>query len=202
MMKRTFYILLSLIISLLAVSFTGCKKDKFAAGKTYYGFTMSETELTLDEGETHGLICSYGDKDIFYNSSDDGVATVNENGVITAVGVGVAYITATADAPDAQKTCKVTVVKNVYTVEIDREENLTAVTGAKLAFKATVYKNDEKTELSVSWSVTPSGLTIVADGDTATVTFSAAGEYTLKATYGNSSATVTVKVVNEIGGNE
>lgn len=195
-MKRAFCLALSLTICAFATFFTACKKENVNEGKTYYNFVMSETELTLDAGEKHGLICSYGDEKIIYTSSDDKVATVGEDGTVTAVSVGTAYITAAAENSDAQKICKVTVVKTIYTIGLDRNEEITAVVGAKLAFNATVYKDGEKTELAAAWSVTPSGLTFIADGNTATVTFSTVGEYTLKATYGEASATITVKVVN------
>lgn len=199
-MRKIICILLS-VIAVFALTVTGCKKESVNEGKTYYSFTISETEVTLDEGETHGLICSYGDKKILYTTSDDSVATVSADGTITAVRAGEAYITATVEgAENESKICKVTVVKFVYTVEIDRG-NLDAVVGAKLAFNATVYKNGEETGLAVSWSVTPSA-TVEANGNAAAITFAAAGEYTLRAIYGNSSATITVKVVSEIGGNE
>ena len=200
-MKKSVCILLLIILSSFAFAFS-CSggKDQGGDGKKYYSFTISETELTLDEGESEKLVCSYGDKTILFSSSDEKIAEVKADGTITAISAGVAYITAKADGEDGvEKICKVTVVKNEYTIEIDRTDGITALVGAKLAFRATVYKNGEITALSVKWSVTPSGLTVTEKDGVATIEFTAAGEYEVKATYGNAEKSLKVKVVSEIG---
>ncbi len=72
--------------------------------------TLSETELTLDVGEIHKLIASVepdGAASVTWSSSDVSVATVDGNGVVTAVAPGTATITATAGGVSAE--CTVTV---------------------------------------------------------------------------------------------
>ena len=97
--------------------------------------------------------------------------------------------------------CKVTVVEYEYSVKIDREESITAVIKDKavtLDFVAIVYKNGEKSDLIVNFTVNQGGANLVVSGNAARVTFSATGEYTVKADYAGKTATVTVKVVNSV----
>lgn len=76
--------------------------------------TLSETTLSLEVGATHVLTatvapdnCSYP---VEWTSSDSEVATVDENGVITALKEGQA--TVKASATPMQATCRVTVTKS------------------------------------------------------------------------------------------
>ena len=77
------------------------------------GLSLNKSEITLDEEATTSLetIITPADatyKDVTWVSSDPTVATVSDDGVITAVKVGTAYIT--AEAGNSQKaTCKVNV---------------------------------------------------------------------------------------------
>ena len=60
-------------------------------------------------------------KEIVWTSSDESIATVSENGLVTAVAEGEVTITATVDGKEA--TCKVVVSKPVtYEVEYKKAE--------------------------------------------------------------------------------
>lgn len=201
--------IISFIVAIIAATgvcfLTACSEEKGADnahGSTSYSFAISKTDVMLEEGESEKLECTYGDKNIVFSSSDENVATVSQDGTINAKSVGVAYITAKADGVDgAEKMCKVTVVKYEYSVKIDREENITAVINDKsvtLDFVAAVYKNGAKTDISVKFTVSPSGADVVTDGNTLKVTFSSVGVYTIKAEYADAFAIVTVNAVNDI----
>ncbi len=70
--------------------------------------TLNRTTLTLTPEQTYQLKVKGADTEtITWASSDGQVATVNENGVVTAVAIGEATITATVNNKDL--TCKVTV---------------------------------------------------------------------------------------------
>ncbi len=74
--------------------------------------SVSESAITLTEGETHELTALIAPTDatdptITFSSSDNAVATVDADGLITAISEGVATITATAGSATA--TCVVTV---------------------------------------------------------------------------------------------
>lgn len=204
--KRIISLLIAVIAALGVCFLTACNTATGDGGKTdgkiTYSFAISKTAVTLEAGQSEKLECRYGDKKIIFSSSDDKIATVSDNGTVNAVSAGVAYITAKADGVDgAEKMCKVTVVEYEYSVKIDREESITAVIKDKaipLDFVAIVYKNGEKSDLIVNFTVNPDGANLVVSGNTARVTFSATGEYTVKAEYAGKTATVTVKVVNSV----
>ena len=78
------------------------------------GVTLDQTTATLTEGETLTLTATVApatalNKTVVWSTSDAEVATVDENGVVTAVAEGTATITATASGKEA--TCVVTVEK-------------------------------------------------------------------------------------------
>ena len=70
--------------------------------------TLSETTLTMTVGDTETLEATTSDdSNVTWTSSDESVAEVNSRGRVTAMGAGVATITATSG--EATATCKVTV---------------------------------------------------------------------------------------------
>ena len=78
------------------------------------GVTLDRDELSLTVGRTETLTATVtpdnaSDKTVTWSSSDETVATVDENGVVTAVGVGSATITVTTTDGDHTATCAVTV---------------------------------------------------------------------------------------------
>ena len=84
--------------------------------------TLSKETATLIEGETLTLVAVVSpdnatDKTVIWSTSDDKVATVDENGKITAVAPGTVTITATANEKDGvSASCEVTVDAMRYTV--------------------------------------------------------------------------------------
>ena len=96
---------------------------------TTYDITVSEvavTGITLDKEETTILVgitktlkatiepANATDKTVIWTSSDENVATVDENGVVTAVAAGTATIMATSNENDEiTASCAVTVVAEI-----------------------------------------------------------------------------------------
>jgi hypothetical protein len=84
------------------------------------GITLDETSLEMKPGDTKTLTATLSpstatEKEVKWSSSNTSVATVSDSGLITAVAVGEATITATATngtqstSDDRSATCKVTV---------------------------------------------------------------------------------------------
>lgn len=91
--------------------------------------TLSSKTLNLEEGQTGTLTATVKpdnatNKTVTWTTSNDKVATVDNNGVVTAVGKGTATITAAADGKTA--ACKVTVKVPVCN---HSEDKLTHVDG-------------------------------------------------------------------------
>ena len=87
---------------------------------------LDRTELTLEVGSSETLVATVApenatDKTVTWTSSAASVATVDQTGKVTAVGVGNAFIT--AKAGDKTATCTVTVnapVIDVSSITLDR----------------------------------------------------------------------------------
>ncbi len=79
-----------------------------------YGVSVKPTSLILNEGQTSQLLeivflSDTTDKSVNWNSDNTSVATVDENGLVTAVSEGLAKITVTTNEGDYSATCDVTV---------------------------------------------------------------------------------------------
>lgn len=87
------------LVAVLALSLTAC-------GKTTV--TLDQTELTFTAaGETAVLTAETKSDELTWTSSDESVATVDQNGAVTAVAPGSAAITVSA-GEDVTATCTVT----------------------------------------------------------------------------------------------
>lgn len=85
--------------------------------------TLSMSVLTMSKGKTYALSCSFDPwysiyTDVAWSTSDETVATVDQNGLITAVGDGACTITVT-NTLDGSKfdTCEVTVASLSVKIE-------------------------------------------------------------------------------------
>ena len=84
------------------------------------GINLNKSSLTMDALGTFQMTASVypdsaNDKRITWSSSDPAIASVNENGLVTALKKGTATITAAAmDGSGVKSTCKVTVSNTAY----------------------------------------------------------------------------------------
>lgn len=104
---------------------------------TVTGITLDQTTATLTEGETLALTATVApddatDKTVVWSTSNAEVATVDENGVVTAVAEGTATITATASGKEA--TCVVTVEGGVTTAIEQVEAQGSTVEGSTVVY--------------------------------------------------------------------
>lgn len=78
-MKKSVILLLGIIM----LAMVGCNKDKNTWGK------LDQTNISIKVGETYQLTFTHdGNKFPTWASADESVATVDENGLVTGVGVG------------------------------------------------------------------------------------------------------------------
>ena len=137
---------------------------------------LSESEKTVFVGDTFTITATVKPEDAFnrtvtWSSSDPSIATVDENGTVTAIAKGEAIITAeSADGVTAE--CKVTVEKKVSAIELSESEK-TVFVGDTFTITATV-KPEDAFNRTVTWSSSdPSIATVDENG---TVTAIAKGE--------------------------
>lgn len=86
--------------------------------------TLAPAELSLFTGESQPLTAKVEpadatNQDVTWSSNNTAVATVDENGTVTAKGAGEATITVTTQDGGKQATCKVKVTDPVYNITTD-----------------------------------------------------------------------------------
>ena len=162
------------------------------------GIALDHSSITLTEGQQFTLTATIQpadatDKTVAWTSSNSGVATVDQNGRVTAVAEGSATIT--AQAGNYSATCTVTVKKDVVAVT-SITLNITSLSlevGRTATIVATV-KPDNATDKTVTWTSSNSGVATVDQNGR--VTAVAEGSATITATAGGKQATCTVTVID------
>jgi len=159
---------------------------------------LNKSELTLAVGQTEQLIATIEpenatNKNVSWSSSNEEVATVDEDGTVRAVGAGTATITVTTEDGGYTATCTVTVnaaTVSVTGVSLDKNE-LTLTVGDTEKLTATVEPPNASNK-NVSWSSSDEAVaTVSADG---TVTAVGAGTATITVTTEDGNKTATCKV--------
>ncbi len=158
---------------------------------------LDKAEMDLTVGETSALTAQLGtmqmaDKTITWASSDPEVATVDEEGNVTAVGAGTATITATSNGNGLSASCEVTVTQEVTSISLNKDET-EIIEGETETLEATVLPEDASFK-TVTWSsADPEIATVDEEG---VVTAIEAGATTITATASNgmtATCSVTVK---------
>lgn len=152
---------------------------------------LNKKELTLTEGGTEKLVVTVKpddatDKSVVWESSNTAVATVDQEGLVTAVGEGKATITVKTNDGGFSASCEVTVKKKVI-----------AVTGVKLSAASMTLREGDKGTLTAT--VEPANATNknvewwTSDLDVVSVTSTSGGSNGYVEARGAGKATVTVK---------
>ena len=165
--------------------------------------TLNKTEAELEEEDTLTLKATIAPEDASYNtvtwtSDNESVATVDENGKVTAISVGTATIKATADGKTAE--CTITVEKKVIAVEritLNMTEAKMIVGREDLELKATVYPGNA-TYPTVTWKSSDEKVAKVDSNGK--VTAVAAGEATITAAADAMEAKCVITVGTESDG--
>ncbi len=159
------------------------------------GITLNVSDMTLLVGATDKLTATVEpanvtDATITWTSDNEAVATVDADGTVTAVTVGVANITATCG--EATATCKVTVNPILATEIVLNMKDMTLTEGESAKLTATV-KPDNTTYPDITWtSANESVATVDTDG---MVTAVSEGSVVITASCGEVTAICNVTVV-------
>lgn len=133
-------------------------------------------------------------KQVTWSSDNSSVATVTDGGVVRALAVGTAIITAQAEGQSA--ICRINVAESVVevtSVTVAPEGPLTATVGDSITFTATVMPEDA-TDRVVTW--TSSNPELASIDDNGVMSAIAAGHVTIIASAGTMSASVEVTIEN------
>ena len=166
--------------------------------------TLDKETLELVEGDTAALTATVApenatDKTVTWKSSDEAVATVAEDGTVTAVAPGTATLTVTTTDGEKTATCAVTVAAKVYPVEsvsVDKE-TLEIVEGDTAALTATVAP-ENATDKTVTWKSSDEAVATVAEDGTVTAVAPGTATITVTTTDGEKTATCAVTVAAKV----
>lgn len=147
------------------------------------GITLDKTQVSLEEGEEVELIATVlpaaaYDKTVSFTSDNEAVATVDENGKVTAAATGTAIITATTADGKFTATAEISVVKHVEEIQLYKTE-YSLKTGEKEKIQYTLLPEDA-TDTEVAWkssdetvaTVSPEGIIVAVGTGTANITIS------------------------------
>lgn len=162
---------------------------------------LNMEEITLYPGEIYLLVAEVypeetTDKTLIWSSSDENVAMVNYEGMVTATGEGEAIITVTCG--DVSASCSVFVTSPVILperIELNQTHIELAV-GETVRIIATVYPEDT-TDQNLIWeSLNPEVATVSEEGD---ITGISEGETTIRVICGDVEAECAVTVNDDSG---
>lgn len=191
-MKKFWIFLLSLVccLSLAACASTANNTTE----KTTAEISLVDREITVYVGETYNFKPT-GAKSFEYSSSDESVATVSDEGLLTALKDGTAFIDVSSGKQSL--TCKVNVIKAENYIRLNSTE-ITASAGSDVTLKAEVISGGKVTDNEVTFDKgSASGVNVTASGvNEATVSLVATGNYVITAAYGSMKAECNIKAVN------
>ena len=173
-----------------------CKITVTASAVPVTSISLDKTTLALAEQDTYQLTATVKpdnatDKTVTWSTANAAIATVSNNGLVTAVAEGTTTIT--AKAGDKTATCSVTVSKKVIPV--------TSVTLNKTSEQETFQLSatvspDNATDKTVTWSSSNTAVATVSSNGL--VTAVQEGSATITAKAGDKTATCTVTVSKKV----
>ena len=164
------------------------------------GITLNKTEITLKRGASETLVATLQPEDttdnvtVTWTSSDAGVASVDNNGRVTAHKDGRAVVTAKAGNFEAACTVNVQEVK-LTGISLDRDA--LTVNKGESSDRLTVRYEPENTtdDKTVTWTSSDENVATVGDG---VVTGTGIGTATITAQVGEFTATCEVTVIAKL----
>lgn len=131
---------------------------------------LSEKSLSIKESETHKLEAIYTptdttQKNVKWSSSDESIAKISQDGIITALTRGKTTITATAEN-GTTASCDVTVTREIGSVILDKS-SISLDKGESTKITATI-PTDTDGDKTISWTTSDSSVATVSNDGTVT----------------------------------
>lgn len=196
MKKDYYYFLFCLFIVFMSVE--GCSKNEDDDLAVAPDIALNKSSLILEKGKEERLIASFTPADSpnqghTWSSSAPDIATVDETGMVSGVGLGETVITVTALNGRKTAKCQVTVTDKIINVTgISLNETEAAlVAGDNLQLEAIIVPSTA-TDKTVTWESSDNKVASV-DGQ-GVVTAITEGETTITATTNDGDKTVSCKI--------
>jgi uncharacterized protein YjdB len=163
------------------------------------GITLNTNSITLNVGQTSNLFATIApanatNKNVTWTSDRPGAATV-VNGLVTAVGKGVAVITATTVDGSITATCTVTVTVPVSGVSLSKNSLSMQLGGATATLVPLITPADANNK-AVNWASVDETIATVVNG---VVTAQAVGTTAITATTVDGAKVASCTVTVELG---
>lgn len=165
---------------------------------------LSEQQITLNKQEQYRLSVAIlpedaDDKSIEWKSEDETIATVDTNGIVTAIKEGETKIYATSIATGIQDFCIVIIRKNVTEISLEESQISLADIGETKQLGA-VITPDDATDKSVKWESSNKQVCTVSNSGLVTATGVGTALVTVTTIDGGHTATCVVKVLQHVSG--
>lgn len=157
---------------------------------------INKSQLTLEKGALQTLTASYLPEnatdatDVTWSSQNSSIASVDSNGLVTAVSGGTTKIIAEINGITAE--CEVTVIVPLQSITLD-EESINLNKNATTTVGYTINPTDTTDESPVTWTSQNTSVATV-NATTGEIRGVAVGSAVIQVTKGNKSDTVTVNV--------
>ena len=187
--------LLFLIVASLCLF--ACEKGPEEIPVTSFSLSQPTADLLVGESlQLKAIILPSNatDQSVVWATSAPSVATIGDNGLLSAVGIGICTITASCG--EKKDRCVVTVkspIVEVSSVELDKTE--ITLTEEEVALLSATVKPDDATDKTVAWQSSDEGIASVADGKVKAIK---PGMAIISASAGHQSAHCKVLVVAKI----
>ena len=177
-----------------------CKITVTASAVPVTSISLDKTILALAEQDTYQLTATVKpdnatDKTVTWSTANAAIATVSDNGLVTAAAEGTTTIT--AKAGDKTATCTVTVSKKVIPVtSVTLNKTSLALTEQETFQLSATVSPDNATDKTVTWSSSNTAVATVSSNGL--VTAVQEGSATITAKAGDKTATCTVTVSKKV----
>ena len=165
MKKNNKCLLYLAVFSILTMSLFGCSESKIKS------ITISDEEVTLLVNQTYQIQWdiapnNFDNSAVLWSSEDSQVAVINQNGLITAIGVGSTNMTVKAASdPNIYATCYVDVRAIDSTSVVLNKNSLTLIETYSEKLTADIVPSSA-TYKSVKWSsINPDIASVDSDGN-------------------------------------
>lgn len=163
------------------------------------GIELNISEITINRGEPQQLTATVlpenaTNKNVTWSSSDESIATVDENGLVTVLAHGTATITVTTEDGGFTDICNISAVVPVESITLDKTDEEINIDD-ELQLTATILPEDHS-PITLTWSSGDESVATVDDNGL--VHGISAGETTITVEAGNVTATCNIKVKEQI----